>query len=145
MLDLLSLQQASWDLSIVLRGFLLSLVIFRHNVRSFPFFTAYLAINLLKALLVGFVYQSRGFDSPVTLKIAWAAEAVVIAARALAIGELCHLLLGGYRGVWSLAWRVLLGCAGLVLLHSWIVSGHTLRDAIVGRPGARKWSGLDRS
>jgi hypothetical protein len=130
MLDSPTAQDISWKLSIVLRMFLLCLLIFRRNVRSFPFFTAYLAINLAKALLASYAYRAWGFSSHTAFWIVWPAEGVVIAARALAVGELCHLLLGRYRGIWSLAWRVLLTCAGLVLLYSWIVSAHAFDYAI---------------
>jgi hypothetical protein len=132
MLDLQTAQQVSWELSIFFRAFLLCLLLFRRNIRSFPLFTAYLLINLSKALLLHFAYKIWGFSSPISYGIAWGSEAIVICARALAVAELCRLLLVGCRGIWSLAWRVLLTCAALVLLYSFFVSAHSWDLALLG-------------
>ncbi len=51
-------------------------------------------------------------------------EALVLCARALAVTEVCKHLLSRYRGVWALAWRVLLACAAIVLLYSGLAARH---------------------
>jgi hypothetical protein len=130
--DLQTAQQVCWDFSIFFRALLLCLLLFRKNIRSFPFFTAYLLVNLSKALVVNFAYKTWGFDAPISHNVAWGAEAIVVCARALAVAELCRLVFIGYRGIWSLAWRLLLTCAALVLLYSSFVSGHSWTLAILG-------------
>ena len=132
MLHLETAQYICWGLSIFLRALLLCLLIFRKNVRSFPFFTAYLLLNLIEGIIIKLAYRAWGSESWATYWVAWSAEAVVICARALAVAELCRFLLGRYRGIWSLGWRVLLTCAGLILLYSAMVSEHTLGGAVIG-------------
>jgi len=131
MLDLQTTQQVSWELSIFLRMVLLCLLLFRNNIRTFPFFTVYLLLNLSKSLIAHSAYKIWGFDAPNSIGVAWGAEAVVVCARALAVMELCRLVFNGYRGIWSLAWRVLLSCAAIVLLYS-LVSEHSWNSAILG-------------
>jgi hypothetical protein len=129
--------EAFWHLSLFLRLLLLSLLLFRRNYRLLPFFSFYLLTNFLQALFLyltqeDFTYKTWAHTSPVAFAVAWGTEALVIFARAFAVAELCRLFLAGYRGVWSLAWRVLLGCAALVLLYSALVSKHTWSLAILG-------------
>jgi hypothetical protein len=45
-----------------------------------------------------------------------------LAARGLAIGELCFCLLGAYPGIWALTWRILLGVSLLFLLRAGLES-----------------------
>jgi hypothetical protein len=130
MLDLDLANRALWDSSILLRFLVLCLLLFRNNARSFPFFSVYLSMNFLQSLLLVFTYKFLGETSPVTFAIAWGSQAVVTFSRGLAVAELCRLLLAGYRGVWSLAKRVLLSSAVLVLLYAAVVSRHDWSYAI---------------
>lgn len=130
--DLSLAQQVCWNFSIFLRMLLLCLLFFRRNIRSFPFFSFYLLLNLSQALLVDFAYKVWGFSSPLSFWIAWGSEAIVVCARALAVAEIGRLVLVGYRGIWSLAWRLLFACAGLVLLYSFVVSQDQWDLAILG-------------
>ena len=130
--DLQTALQMGWNFSIFLRIFLLCLLIFRRNVQFFPFFTTYLVVNLAKALTLNLIYQAWGIHAFKTYVLAWSMEAVVTATRALAVAELCRALLGAYQGIWSLAWRVLLTCAGLIVLYSAFSSKHTLEGFILG-------------
>ncbi len=132
MFDLRQTQQICWGFSVLLRFLLLCLLFFRSNVRSFPFFSLFLSVNFLQALLIAFAYKVWGETSAIAFKIAWGSEVLVMCARALAVGELCRLLLAGYRGIWSLASRVLLSCAVLVLVYSALVSKHKWDYAIIG-------------
>jgi len=45
-------------------------------------------------------------------------QAVVMFVRTLAVAEVCKHALARYRGIWALAWRALLSCAGIVLVYS---------------------------
>lgn len=132
MVDLATAQEVFWYLSIALRALLLGLVLWRRNVRSFPFFSIYLSANLLNALLLVVSYKVWGHLSPVTFRIVWGSQFVVSCARAFAVAEICRLLLAGYSGIWALARRILLLCAALVLLYSFLASKHQWSSAILG-------------
>src|SRR5437773_8714140 len=118
MLDLQTSQQVGWNLSLFLRAFLLCLLVLNRNTRSFPYFGAYLLANLTKAVVLQLAYGAWGEGSWATYCVAWGSEAVVACLRALAVAELCRRLLGHYRGIWSLAWRVLVSCVVLIVAFS---------------------------
>lgn len=110
--------QILWILNLVVGAFLVGLLGVRKNYRLFPAFSLYVLLNLALGSLAFGVYHRWGFFSQISWQIGWALQALVVCARALAVGELCRHLLGRYRGVWALAWRVLLACAALVLTYS---------------------------
>jgi len=57
----------------------------------------------------------------------------VISTRALAVAEVCRHLLKRYRGIWALAWRLLLPCTALVFVYSIVAATHVWEFApIVG-------------
>jgi len=47
------------------------------------------------------------------------------------VAEICRRVMGMYRGIWALAWRMLLVIAGLVLLYSWAVARPRWQAAIL--------------
>jgi hypothetical protein len=135
MLDLQTSQQFGWNLSIFLRAFLLCLLIFHRNIRSFPYFAAYLLANFTRAVILHLAYGAWGMDSWPSYFVAWGSEAGLACLRALAVAELCRRLLGHYRGIWSLAWRVLLSCAVLIVGYSAIDAAsapqHSLAQGVI--------------
>jgi hypothetical protein len=132
MVELATVQSVCWALSIFLRALLLCLVLWQRNVRSFPFFSIYLSANLLNAFVLAVSYKVWDPNSRVAYGIAWGLQLIISCARALAVAEICRLLFAGYRGIWSLTWRVLLCCGGLVLLYASLVSKHQWSLAILG-------------
>ena len=57
----------------------------------------------------------------------------MISTRALAVAEVCRHLLKRYRGIWALAWRLLLPCTALVFVYSIVAATHVWEFApIVG-------------
>lgn len=107
-----------WIVNLGIGAFLLLLLVARGNFRHYPTLTTYLALNLILGIAAFGVYHRWGFFSGPAWKIAWSMQGLVIFARAAAAVEVCRHMLGRYRGVWALAWRVLLACAGLVLIYS---------------------------
>ncbi len=107
-----------WLLNIAVAGYLLVLLGVRKNYRIFPAFSLYILLNLALGILAFVLYRRWGFFSQEAWRIAWGMQALVLCARAAAVAEVCKHLLGRYRGVWALAWRVLLACAAIVLLYS---------------------------
>jgi hypothetical protein len=49
---------------------------------------------------------------------------MVIMARALSVAEVCRHVLGKYRGIWGLGWRLSVAVAALVLAYSWAIAAH---------------------
>jgi hypothetical protein len=129
--DLATAQDLCWKISLFLRVFLLGLLFLRRRIRTFPFFTAYLAINISQAWVPSLAGHTWGANSGISYGIAWGSEALVTCARAVAVMELCRLLLANYRGIWSLAWRMLAACAAFVLLYSSLVSEHRWNMAVL--------------
>ena len=90
--------------------------------RRLPFFTAYLTVLVASEGLVWAVYHLLGYESWAAYDAAWSMHAILLAARGLAIAELCFRLLRSYAGIWALAWRILLIVAFVFLLHAAIES-----------------------
>jgi len=81
----------------------------------YPGLLAYISVNVLQGCLLFFLYRHWGYRDYRTARVAWGSEILSLLGRAWAIADICRLLLGRYRGVWGLAWRLLLALAcGLV-------------------------------
>jgi hypothetical protein len=131
MADISTLSQMLWITSLGLRSALLVLLIGRKSYQQYSAFTFYIAATLTQGLLLVVVYRYWGFSSSFAIYAAWSMQAVLLCARALAIVELCHHLLGRFRGLWALAWRILLACGSLILLYSLVVSRHRWTLAVM--------------
>ena len=107
-----------WPVNLAAGALLLLLLAVRRNVRQYPTFAVYLALNLILGTLAFAVYKHWGFFSKPAWGIAWSMQGLVMLIRAAAVWEVCKHLLERYRGIWALAWRVLLLCAALVLVYS---------------------------
>lgn len=114
----------------VMAAVLLVLLVVRRNYRACPAFFVYILVNFVLGFLVFFIYRRWAFISVTAWRIGWGLQGIVICARALAVAELCRLLLARYRGIWALAWRLLLACAALVLLNSVIAASHSWTLAV---------------
>jgi len=116
-----------WAVNIVAGVLLLVLLAVRKNYRAYPAFSLYVLLNLVLGILAFLVYSRLGFFSSASWRISWTMQALVICARGVAVMEVCKHLLSHYRGVWALAWRILLGSASLVLLYAGLAAKHDLR------------------
>src|SRR5260370_9616729 len=103
---------------------LLVLLAVRKNYRAYPALTFYIAMTLTQAALLYVVYRRWGYSSLASWGVAWGSQAATICARAMAVAELCRHCLSRYPGIWALAKRILLLCAGLVLLYSRVAARH---------------------
>jgi hypothetical protein len=124
MADMSYLQQILWAVSAAIETTLVAILVVRKNYRSYPAFSLYLLVDLAMSITVLFVYRLWGSDSWTAYRIAWGAQGIVLFARALAVAEVCRHLLSRYRGVWALAWRILLLSAALVLCYSILAARH---------------------
>src|SRR5260370_15485279 len=113
-----------WALNTATIVVLLLLLAVRKNYRAYPAFTFYIFVNLTVHASLFIIYRLWGFFSTASWRFGWATQAVTVCARALAVAELCRHLLARYPGIWALAQRLLLTCAGLVLLYSGLAVRH---------------------
>jgi len=111
--------------------FLLVLLAVRKNYRAFPAFSFYVLVNLTLGALALLMYRRWGFSSPSSRQIGWGMQGAVICTRALAVAEVCRHLLARYRGIWAMAWRILLACAALVLVYSIVAARHLWELALL--------------
>jgi hypothetical protein len=105
-----------WAGSVVVQAVILVLLILRGYLRTLPFFTAYIVLNLLQAVFLHAIYARYDPKSTFAYACAWQSEAVTLIAKAFATVELLRLILLSYRGIWGLAWRLLtLTCLGALI------------------------------
>lgn len=123
-IEIAQFQQILWAVNSAVGLFLLVLLAVRKNYRAFPAFSFYVLVNLVLGSLAFLMYRRWGFSSPSARQIGWGMQGAVICARALAVAEVCRHLLGRYRGIWAMAWRILLACAALVLVYSIVAARH---------------------
>jgi hypothetical protein len=118
-------------LSVLLNGGLLVSLLYRKNHREVPLFFVYVFFNFLQCFVLFGSYRIWGFGSPLSNRIAWGTQGLVITSRTLAVAEICHRVLGKYRGIWALAWRMLVGTAAVVLFYSWAVARGSWQFAVL--------------
>jgi hypothetical protein len=120
--EIVAFEGILWGLMVFLNGGLLVLLLYRKNYRVFPVFFVYVLFNFLQCFVLFASYRIWGFNSPVCNRIGWSTQGFVVAARALAVAQICQRVLARYRGIWALARRLLIATAVVVLLYSWAVA-----------------------
>jgi len=131
MAGIVTLEKAFWALSVLLKAGLFALLLYRKNHRVYPYLFTYVLITLMQSAVLFATYRVWGFESPTARNVAWGVQGLVIAARALAVAEICRRVLARYRGIWALAWRMLLATAVLVLVYAWAASRPNWQLAIL--------------
>lgn len=131
MIGNLTLSYVLWDVTFLLNFGLGVVLVSSKNHRVFPFFSAYILVNFLQGIVVFETYRHWGFLSPEAKEIAWSAQGLVTLLRAVAVAEICYLVLAKFSGIWRLAWRLLAGSAALVAVYTWAVSRGGLQFAIL--------------
>jgi hypothetical protein len=121
-MELDPLRYALWILDLLLQVGLFSLILYRRAGRDVPFFASYVGVNLAQGIAWWTVVHTLGFNSRAAFSFYWISQAVVFAARGLAILELCHHFLRPYRGIWGLAWRVLALVCALLVIYAAVTS-----------------------
>ena len=115
--------QYLWALSVGFECILLALMFARKQYRNHPAFFFYLVADIFQAVSVFIVYRVWGFNSSFAMHFSWGTQAAVICARALAVAELCRNLLQRFRGIWALAWRLLVLSASFLVSYSAMKAG----------------------
>jgi hypothetical protein len=93
-------------------------VVVRKAHRILPVFATYAYVCLACTVSVWSIYGYFGFESDTSYYAYWASTYVIIAARSLAIAELCRYGLRNYRGIWALVWRVLAILSVVMISHA---------------------------
>jgi hypothetical protein len=122
MAEIESFEKWLWAITVLLEAGLAALLLYRKNYKKFPFFFSYVLTTIAQSTILFLCYTIWTFHSPASLVASWSTQAFVLLARALAVAEICRHVLAKYRGIWGLAWRLLLGSAILVLLYSVIAA-----------------------
>jgi hypothetical protein len=120
-----------WGISVAAQIIVCGLLFLRGHFRRIPVFTVYVTSNILQAGLLYMTYSQFGFGSRTSLVLAWSSQACLLLLRILATMEVLHLVLGPYRGIWGLGWRVLAGTFGVLVLIAGIVAGRNISWALV--------------
>jgi hypothetical protein len=129
--EIVPFERVLWGVTVFLKAGLLVLLLYRKNHRVFPLFFAYALCSLLQSMVLLGSYSIWGFISPVSVRIGWGTQGVVIAARTLAVAQICQRVLAKYRGVWALARPLLVATAAVVLLYAWAVARGSWQFAVL--------------
>src|SRR5260370_33170530 len=107
-----------------------AILLFGGHFRNAPVFICFLAASVFQAGLLYLVFMQFGLGSRTTLVLAWVSEACILLLRTLATMEVLRLVLGPYRGIWGLGWRVLAVAFLAVLSYAAIEAGQNVSAAI---------------
>jgi len=133
MLGLSNFILAIWSLNVGLQVFVVVLLLVHRSWRSYPAFLYYLVANLLQGCLAYVIYSHYGSSSIWAKRVYWSTQIPISAIRAWIVVALWHHILGAYRGIWALAWRVFAVLAGILLALSIVFSGLHLDYGVVLR------------
>jgi hypothetical protein len=121
----------TWGLATALTLLLLVQIVFSRAHEKYPLLTVYLCTNLLQTVVGVYLYQTYGFGTISGYRVAWTTQAVVVIARGFAAAEICHRILGKFKGVWALSLRILIACAGIVLITTLYFGARSYQLAVI--------------
>lgn len=93
------------------------LVCLRNVFRPLPVFSVYVFVLLTCDVVSGLLAYHWSYRSASLFYASWALSGVSLAARCLAVAELCHYKLRAYQGIWKLTWRILVLLALAFVAH----------------------------
>jgi len=131
MVGIANLELALWYLSLVLQMTVVFYLLARRLLSLYPGLSAYLLVNILQSCLLIVTYRLWGIDDSRAEQLAWISQIPVLVMRAWAIADICRLLLARYRGIWGLAWRVLLTLAAGLIVFSIFSAGRQWDHAVL--------------
>jgi hypothetical protein len=119
----LNFREIVWLAVSVVEVLFLVFLLARRRYRSHPFFSLYILALVLQTVSVALGYRRWGASSREYWEAARRSQAVVVAARWLAIVEIARNVFVRYKGVWRLAGGVLLTLSMVTLTYAVAVSG----------------------
>ncbi|MGH9829249.1 MAG: hypothetical protein ACREDR_39020 [Blastocatellia bacterium] len=93
---------AHWAATALIEVVVLTLALRRRLFHHLPFFTIYLCLVVANEAITWTTYRINGIASLNSFYVYWTMQALQVSARALAVYEICGVLLGPYIGVWKL-------------------------------------------
>lgn len=112
-----------WALNASMQVLLLLFLAARKHYRQYPVFFLYVCSTLFQGSTLLAIYGQWGFSSRLAQQLAWSTQAFVVCARALAVSEVCRVLLAPFRGIWALAWRILAFLTASVIAYPMLRNG----------------------
>lgn len=106
-----------WAFSVLAQLVLLSILVTKGHYRKLPLLTLYVALNICQAAFLYFVYVRLGYQSVYVRKVAWMSQAATLLTQAFATTEILRLVLRPYRGIWGLAWRMLVAISSVAIVY----------------------------
>src|SRR5215475_5830732 len=125
-----ALHKVVWILNIALEVGVPFLMVWKKQYRNFPALFAYLLLNIGQAIAIYIAARWKGYASWPNFWTYWISQAIVVAARWTAVCELCGAILGQFKGVWALTWRVLASIGGGSLLLAIALGGHNFAKLV---------------
>jgi hypothetical protein len=120
-----------WAISVIAQIAVCGFLFGKGHFRKLPAFTSYVVLNLCQAVFLCDVYLRFGFDSRTSFRLFWGSQAITLLAQALATTEALYHVLGRYRGIWALGWRLLLVAFTAVLSYAAVKAGSDVKWVIV--------------
>jgi hypothetical protein len=106
--------------TLVFQGALCRIVFTRGTYQALPLFAVFVYTVSATSVALGLSSLYFGFISPVYFYGFWAGLFLFVAARSLAIAELCRRGFHVYRGICALVWRVLCAVSVFLVAHAFI-------------------------
>ena len=106
----------------------------RGLLRRLPFFTLYLGLVVIDEITLWLVYRLSGVSSYISFESYWVMQALLILFRALAVYDICRVLLSAYAGVWKMCRPLLILLAAILVVGAAIStndSAHHVASAIL--------------
>ena len=122
--NLAFIPRAMWALIVCLQVVVLVTMTARRQFRDLLALYLYICLALCENPVFYVIYSLFGYQSWTAYYAAWIFQAVVVSVRWLAVCQLCYLMLGQFRGIWGIAWRVLVACGVAVLAVAFLFGGH---------------------
>jgi len=107
-----------WSVTFLLKLTLLFFIFRQRVYRVHPVFSAYVLFTVLQTALTASSLWRWGAQSAEYFGVAWGAQAVVLGARWLAVGEIARRAFAGYPGIRRLSTTVLYTVGMLIVIYS---------------------------
>lgn len=122
--------KALWGCGLALQLAVFVIMMGKRQYQRFPAIFSYILINLLQAAVLSLVYAVKGYGSWPAYWTGWISQGIVVVCRWAAVCEFCYTILGQFRGIWGLAWRLLTVFGALALLTALLLGRHDFERLI---------------
>lgn len=106
MVEPLHLRNLIWALTTIVECMLFAQLARRKYLVKYPWFSVYVASTVVQSALTAALYRATSLSDTQVWKVAWSSQAIVVFLRFRTVVEVTKKILGDYRGIWGLAWRL---------------------------------------